>query len=71
MARLFQDARNLSPCIVFLDEIDAIFGCRDSSGELSSKVRIMTKRLAGDTNTARDGCNFQTQGTRSCSCSNK
>ncbi|KAJ1677240.1 hypothetical protein EV182_006579, partial [Spiromyces aspiralis] len=35
---LFVKARQLSPCIMFLDEIEALFGRRDSSGSLGKKL---------------------------------
>ncbi|KAI8873657.1 AAA ATPase, partial [Ramicandelaber brevisporus] len=43
IARLFESARRLAPCIVFLDEIDAVFGSRDgkdgsNSGSYGSKI---------------------------------
>lgn len=40
MARIFATARRCSPCVVFLDELEAIFGSRDTSGNLGQKVEF-------------------------------
>jgi transitional endoplasmic reticulum ATPase len=39
IAKVFKTASKCSPCIVFLDELEAIFGTRDSSGGLGKQVR--------------------------------
>lgn len=45
VAAIFSLARKLSPCIVFLDEADAIFGSRDSMRERSSHRDILNQFL--------------------------
>lgn len=45
VAAIFSLARKLSPCIVFLDEADAIFASRDSSRERSSHRDILNQFL--------------------------
>lgn len=45
VAAIFSLARKLSPCIVFLDEADAIFGTRDSSSERTSHRDILNQFL--------------------------
>ncbi|KAF2017421.1 AAA-domain-containing protein [Aaosphaeria arxii CBS 175.79] len=45
VAAVFSLARKLSPCIVFLDEADAIFGSRDSSRERTSHRDILNQFL--------------------------
>jgi transitional endoplasmic reticulum ATPase len=42
---LFQKARQASPCIIFFDEIDAIGGQRDSSGDSGVGSRVLTQLL--------------------------
>ncbi|KAI8912130.1 P-loop containing nucleoside triphosphate hydrolase protein, partial [Entophlyctis helioformis] len=39
LANAFQDARRRAPCIIFMDEIDALFQNRDDGGDLSAKAR--------------------------------
>lgn len=39
IAKVFKTASKCSPCIVFLDELEAIFGTRESSGGLGKQVR--------------------------------
>ena len=39
IAKIFKTATRCSPCIVFLDELEAIFGSRESSGGLGKQVR--------------------------------
>ncbi|KAF9097370.1 hypothetical protein BGX23_009073 [Mortierella sp. AD031] len=38
IARVFKTASKCSPCIVFLDELEAIFGARESSGGLGKQL---------------------------------
>jgi len=38
IAKIFKMATRCSPCIVFLDELEAIFGTRESSGGLGKQV---------------------------------
>ncbi|CAO3570798.1 unnamed protein product [Mortierella alpina] len=38
IAKVFNTATRCSPCIVFLDELEAIFGTRDSSGGLGKQL---------------------------------
>ncbi|KAG0310436.1 hypothetical protein BGZ97_012566, partial [Linnemannia gamsii] len=38
IAKVFKTASKCSPCIVFLDELEAIFGTRDSSGGLGKQL---------------------------------
>ncbi|KAF2749056.1 AAA-domain-containing protein [Sporormia fimetaria CBS 119925] len=45
VSAIFSLARKLSPCIVFLDEADAIFGTRDSSRERTSHRDILNQFL--------------------------
>jgi SpoVK/Ycf46/Vps4 family AAA+-type ATPase len=40
IAKVFKTASKCSPCIVFLDELEAIFGTRESSGGLGKQVRM-------------------------------
>ncbi|KAJ2964359.1 hypothetical protein NQZ79_g706 [Umbelopsis isabellina] len=40
VARIFATARRCSPCVIFLDELEAIFGSRDTSGNLGQKVKF-------------------------------
>ena len=40
IARVFKTASKCSPCIIFLDELEAIFGTRESSGGLGKQVRM-------------------------------
>jgi transitional endoplasmic reticulum ATPase len=35
---VFHDAKLLAPCVLFLDEIDAVFGSREQAGELGKKI---------------------------------
>jgi SpoVK/Ycf46/Vps4 family AAA+-type ATPase len=37
IAKLFQKAKDMAPCIIFMDEIESIFSNRES-GSLSTKV---------------------------------
>lgn len=41
IAKVFKTASKCSPCIVFLDELEAIFGTRESSGGLGKQVRML------------------------------
>lgn len=45
VAAIFSLARKLSPCIVFLDEADAIFGSRDTSRERTAHRDILNQFL--------------------------
>ncbi|KAI8048687.1 P-loop containing nucleoside triphosphate hydrolase protein [Syncephalis plumigaleata] len=38
LCRVFQRARQSAPCVVFLDELEAIFGSRDSSGDVGHQL---------------------------------
>ncbi|KAF0488258.1 AAA-domain-containing protein [Gigaspora margarita] len=38
IANVFKIARRCSPCIVFLDELEAMFGCKESSGSFGKKI---------------------------------
>jgi hypothetical protein len=40
ISRVFHEAKRLAPCILFLDECDALFGSRDSGGNLGKKVGL-------------------------------
>ena len=42
-ADIFERAQSCAPCVLFIDEIDALFGDRESSGESSRKVCILIK----------------------------
>jgi hypothetical protein len=43
---VFTLARKLSPCVVFLDEVDALFGARKQNENSSSKREIMNEFMA-------------------------
>lgn len=49
MRSVFSLARRLSPCVVFLDEIDALFGARSSAretgGAMAHHVRLLMSSL--------------------------
>ncbi|CEG76268.1 hypothetical protein RMATCC62417_11187 [Rhizopus microsporus] len=38
VSRIFQTAARCSPCVVFLDELEAIFSSRDTSGDVGKKL---------------------------------
>ncbi|KAL7750341.1 hypothetical protein RI367_004113 [Sorochytrium milnesiophthora] len=38
IARIFALARSAAPCVVFIDEIDSMFGSRDAAGSMSQKM---------------------------------
>lgn len=40
VSRIFQTAIRCSPCVIFLDELEAIFSSRDTSGDVGRKVGI-------------------------------
>ncbi|RKP24000.1 P-loop containing nucleoside triphosphate hydrolase protein, partial [Syncephalis pseudoplumigaleata] len=42
---VFQRARQSAPCVVFLDELEAIFGSRDASGEVGRQVCMCGRRI--------------------------
>jgi SpoVK/Ycf46/Vps4 family AAA+-type ATPase len=37
---VFSTARRCNPCVIFFDELEAIFGSREANGNLSNKVDI-------------------------------
>lgn len=41
VSRIFQTAIRCSPCVIFLDELEAIFSSRESAGDVGRKVRIL------------------------------
>jgi SpoVK/Ycf46/Vps4 family AAA+-type ATPase len=43
---VFTLARKMSPCVVFLDEVDALFGARRQTDASSSKREIMNEFMA-------------------------
>jgi SpoVK/Ycf46/Vps4 family AAA+-type ATPase len=43
---IFTLARKLSPCVVFLDEMDALFGARRNEGSQSSKREVVNEFMA-------------------------
>ncbi|RUS28996.1 P-loop containing nucleoside triphosphate hydrolase protein [Jimgerdemannia flammicorona] len=51
IVRTFNVARRCSPCVLFLDELEALFGRRETSGELGKKARSLlssvTRILSG------------------------
>ncbi|KAG0184293.1 hypothetical protein DFQ28_011432, partial [Apophysomyces sp. BC1034] len=38
VVRIFQTAIRCSPCVIFLDELEAVFGTRESSGDVGKKL---------------------------------
>lgn len=38
VSRIFQTAIRCSPCVIFLDELEAVFASRESSGDVGRKV---------------------------------
>ncbi|RKO92059.1 P-loop containing nucleoside triphosphate hydrolase protein, partial [Blyttiomyces helicus] len=42
ISRLFASAKRNSPCVVFMDEIEALFSSRESTGDFGRKVRCRT-----------------------------
>ncbi|KAI8986554.1 P-loop containing nucleoside triphosphate hydrolase protein, partial [Pilobolus umbonatus] len=40
VSKIFQTAIRCSPCVIFLDELEAIFASRESSGDVGRKVLI-------------------------------
>ncbi|CAO3694384.1 unnamed protein product [Umbelopsis ramanniana] len=38
VARVFSTARRCNPCVIFFDELEAIFGSREANGNLSNKL---------------------------------
>jgi transitional endoplasmic reticulum ATPase len=38
VSRIFQTAIRCSPCVIFLDELEAIFSSREASGDVGKKV---------------------------------
>ncbi|KAI0198720.1 putative AAA family ATPase/60S ribosome export protein Rix7 [Astrocystis sublimbata] len=53
---LYDEARNLAPCLVFIDEIDAIMGKRENA------QREMEKRIVAQMLTCMDDCDPQRMG---------
>ena len=43
--KLFEHARNNAPCIIFIDEIDAVGGKRKSGGQSSDYSRMTINQL--------------------------
>jgi ATP-dependent Zn protease len=43
--KLFEQARNNAPCIIFIDEIDAVGGKRKSGGQSSDYSRMTINQL--------------------------
>ena len=41
IANIFKVASRCSPCVIFLDELEAIFGSRETSGDVGKKVCLM------------------------------
>ncbi|KAL7330496.1 hypothetical protein PS15p_205430 [Mucor circinelloides] len=41
VSRIFQTAIRCSPCVIFLDELEAIFSSRESSGDVGRKVSAL------------------------------
>ncbi|KAG2236380.1 hypothetical protein INT48_008362 [Thamnidium elegans] len=52
VSRIFQTAIRCSPCVIFLDELEAIFSSRDTTGDVGRKVNKVDKSviLLGATN---------------------
>lgn len=44
VSRIFQTAIRCSPCVIFLDELEAIFSSRESSGDVGRKVSFWLYR---------------------------
>ncbi|KAI1287216.1 putative AAA family ATPase/60S ribosome export protein Rix7 [Xylaria venustula] len=53
---LYDEARNLAPCLIFIDEIDAIMGKRENA------QREMEKRIVAQMLTCMDDCDPQKMG---------
>ncbi|KAI0556199.1 putative AAA family ATPase/60S ribosome export protein Rix7 [Xylaria curta] len=53
---LYEEARNLAPCLIFIDEIDAIMGKRENA------QREMEKRIVAQMLTCMDDCDPQKMG---------
>jgi ribosome biogenesis ATPase len=53
---LFEDAKRNAPCLIFLDEIDAILGKRESA------QREMERRVVAQMLTCMDGMKSPSQG---------
>ncbi|RKP05627.1 P-loop containing nucleoside triphosphate hydrolase protein [Thamnocephalis sphaerospora] len=57
LKEIFHSAQQSAPCVVFLDELDAIFGSRDASGEVGQQLitQLMLELDAlHETNDAKD-----------------
>ncbi|KAI1118163.1 putative AAA family ATPase/60S ribosome export protein Rix7 [Nemania sp. NC0429] len=55
---LYDEAKNLAPCLIFIDEIDAIMGKRENA------QREMEKRIVAQMLTCMDDCDPQKMGGR-------
>jgi SpoVK/Ycf46/Vps4 family AAA+-type ATPase len=45
VSKIFSTARRCNPCVIFLDELEAIFGSREANGNLANKVNIIVNKV--------------------------